>query len=531
MSDLPADASLSWSTFSSTVATVHGSGLQADLSALKPGRTTIQVALGSLTATADIRVRPVAARVVSVGGPVSQGKAGELVAAPPRVQVLDRHNSPVPGEIVRFTVATGGGGVLQDAVRTDAFGFAQTEWLLGPDLGIQVVEAAVGDLPATQLFAYVNGDFSSVAFSAKSPGMSQGAAGQPLTDFLEVQAGDAQGRPVMGVGVEWQTSHGTVLPASPVTNSLGRARARWILGAQAGPQTASVRLSLPEEAALDGGGPQDLAVQFQADAAAGAPVEVSALPERLVLELGGAAQVNVAVLDNFGNRLVHTGPGTWSFGEAGIVDASVSGSADALFTATRTGTTKAVIQVGSLADTIDVVVRPVADTGGGGTQGIVLRLSPPDLVLDPGAAAGFSLLAEDGSGNPLPANDAGWSSDDPTVATVDAFGRVVGHAEGSTTIRATLYGVTASGTVQVRSGSGGSEPDGPPARIDDLRVVESSTSWVEVAFSAAEDGTGSTAVHEIRFANAPMGWGWGQATILSSGSCASPLTPEYVGQT
>ncbi len=537
VSSLPNGASLVWKTFSTTVARIQGSGQQAELQALKPGRTTIQVSLGSLTATADIVVSPVPAQVVSVGAPVALGKAGEIVPDPPRVQVLDRHGSPVPDAGVRFAVTQGGGTVVQALVKTDRFGFAQTDWLLGPDLGIQTLQAEVGGLPPTQLFSYVNGDLSSVSFTATSPGVSDGVAGQPLQDMLEVRARDAQGRPVMGVGVEWTASHGTLLPASPVTDSQGRARARWVLGSEAGNQSASVQLTLPQDFAGASGVSQNVSVTFQAAATPGVPVEVSALPKRLVLELGAAARVSVAVLDLFGNRIDDLGSVGWEFDDPGIVAVGAAIDGSELFTANRIGTTRAVARVAALADTIDVLVRPVADTGGGGGGGggtspeITLQLSPPSLSIDVGETAGFSLLAEDGDGNPLPANDATWASDNPSVATVDAFGRVVGLSEGVAQVQATLGSVSTLGLVQVSAEAEVPEPDGPPARITDLHITDVGPTWIDVGFTASDDGTGSVALHEIRFASAPMGWGWGQASVVATGACASGFEPSAAGQT
>jgi hypothetical protein len=52
----------------------------------------------------------------------------------------------------------------------------------------------------------------------------------------------------------------------------------------------------------------------------------------------------------------------------------------------------------------------------------------------------------DGSGN-----FATYTSDDPTIATIDADGVVTALAEGSTTLRASLGGVEAASTVQVRA--------------------------------------------------------------------------------
>src|SRR5690606_33326948 len=72
--------------------------------------------------------------------------------------------------------------------------------------------------------------------------------------------------------------------------------------------------------------------------------------------------------------------------------------------------------------------------------------------------------------------------------------------------------------------------DGPPNQITDVEVVSTTETTADVRFTAGTDGAGSPAWHEIRYSPAPMGWGWGTATVQSSGSCASPIVPQSVGQ-
>jgi hypothetical protein len=80
-----------------------------------------------------------------VAGDGQSGPAGEPLAAPLEVEVLDGAGDPVAGVPVHFDVASGGGSVEPATASTDAQGRAQTEWTLGPQPGAQrVTTGAVG---------------------------------------------------------------------------------------------------------------------------------------------------------------------------------------------------------------------------------------------------------------------------------------------------------------------------------------------------------------------------------------------------
>lgn len=64
-----------------------------------------------------------------------------------------------------------------------------------------------------------------------------GAAGKKLANPLVVELVDGGGNPVAGSVVQFQTSAGTVTPASTATDAAGRAKTAWTLGPTAGNQT------------------------------------------------------------------------------------------------------------------------------------------------------------------------------------------------------------------------------------------------------------------------------------------------------
>ena len=531
---LPGGASIQWTVVGTNVARVQGSGLSARVSGLKPGKTTLRASLGSLIATAALNVAPVPTRLEKQGPDVVLGLSGELAPHPARVQVIDRHGSPVADVPVSFSVVTGGGTIARERSVSDAFGFAETPWILGPDLGLQTVEATVDGATPTLLFSYVNGDLASATLSAISSGGSVGTVGQALPELLEIRARDAQGRPVLGVGVEWVASAGALLPTSPVTDVQGRARARWILGPNPGLQTASARLIRPQPfTGPAAGAAGEVAITFQADAAYGAATALSVAPQRVVLSLGNAARLSVLLQDALGNAVPGPYAASWSLLDTDLVSMESHASGDAIVSGVRAGETRAVVAVGALTDTVDVIVQGGSGPGGGGGSGpgplASLVLTPDTLVLEAGDFGGLTATARDASGRLLANSEVEWSVDDPSIATVDAFGRVSAQLEGTTRVVGLLDGISASATVVVTEADVPTPGGGIPQGTNDLRVTSSTTTSIDLAFTLGHNGLGNPAYHEIRYAPTPMGWGWGQATRLVSGDCASPYYGDPVG--
>ncbi len=531
---LPGGATIQWTVVGTNVARVQGSGLSARVSGLKPGKTTLRASLGSLIATASLDVAPVPTRLEKQGPSVVLGLSGELAPHPARVQVIDRHGSPVADVPVSFEVVSGGGTIAREHAVSDAFGFAETPWILGPDLGLQTVNATVDGATPTQLFSYVNGDLASATLSAISSGGSVGTVGQALPELLEIRARDAQGRPVLGVGVEWVASAGALLPTSPVTDVQGRARARWILGPNPGLQTASARLIRPQPfTGPVAGTAGEVAITFQADAGYGVPTALSVAPQRVVLTLGNAARLNVLLQDALGNAVPGPYAASWSVLGADLVSLETHASGDAIVSGVRAGEARAVVTIGALTDTVDVIVQGGSGSGGGGGSGpgpiTSLTLTPDTLFLEAGEFAGLTATARDAQGRLLANSEVEWSVDDSSIATVDAFGRVSASSEGTTRARGLLGGISAFTTIVVTEADVPTPGGGVPQGTNDLHVIGSTTTSIDLAFTLGHDGLGNPAYHEIRYAPTPMGWGWGQATRVLSGECASPYIEATVG--
>lgn len=76
-----------------------------------------------------------------VSGNAQSGPADAQLSKPVRVRVLSATGAAVPDFTISFVVTSGGGSVFAPAVMTDASGYADELWTLGPRLGPQTLAA------------------------------------------------------------------------------------------------------------------------------------------------------------------------------------------------------------------------------------------------------------------------------------------------------------------------------------------------------------------------------------------------------
>lgn len=139
----------------------------------------------------------------------------------------------------------------------------------------------------------------------------------------------------------------------------------------------------------------------------------------------------------------------WSVTAGGgqITAASTTTDANGQTTATWTlgtgaGQQTAAVQIGNASQTFVASAQAGAAT--------TLTVAPDAFTLDAiGATRALEVEAEDAHGNPIPNPAPAWTSLDTDVATVSAAGVVTAAGPGTTTIRATLDGVTAESEVTV----------------------------------------------------------------------------------
>jgi len=105
----------------------------------------------------------VATQISLVGGNDQIGTVSSVLADPLTVSVTDAGDNPVPDVTVTWSVIAGGGSVSASST-TDGGGIATTQFILGPVIGAQQVEAQVAGVLS-----------SPVVFTATAAGEPQGA--------------------------------------------------------------------------------------------------------------------------------------------------------------------------------------------------------------------------------------------------------------------------------------------------------------------------------------------------------------------
>jgi adhesin/invasin len=191
------------------------------------------------TATATT---PTGSQIVAMAGNNQQAPVGRLVPVAPTVLVRNAAGNGVPGVVVNFAVATGGGTVVGSRQVTDVNGTATVGgWFLGPLPGANTLTASSAGLtPVT--FTATGIAAAPASMVAVSQTTQSAPAGTNVGDPPSVIVRDAQGIPVQGVIVTFTVSAGggSVVGSPDTTNANGVATlASWRLGAVLGPNTVT----------------------------------------------------------------------------------------------------------------------------------------------------------------------------------------------------------------------------------------------------------------------------------------------------
>jgi len=92
-----------------------------------------------------------------------------------------------------------------------------------------------------------------------------------------------------------------------------------------------------------------------------------------------------------------------------------------------------------------------------------VEVAPPADTIEVGGIAKLVATARDSAGNPLEGRQVAWFSEDPSVATVDSTGLVIGLAPGAVSIFASSEDQRDSARVTVVASLGSSECESPQA--------------------------------------------------------------------
>jgi uncharacterized protein YjdB len=242
------------------------------------------------------------------------------------------------------------------------------------------------------------------------PSVSMGIG---ATSQLTATPRDANGVPLVGRVVTWNSSNNAVATVSPdglVTGvSVGVVVITATSEGQSGTASAEVTGAPPP-----------------------APVaSVTMSPSSVSIEVGATAQITATPRDAQGNPLAGRVV-TWSSSNPSIASVSASG----LITGVTVGNTTVTATSEGISGTVSVTVTP--------KPVVSVNISAGAGSVCVGASLQLSATPLDVNGNPLTGRVVVWSVNTGLLASINPSGLLVGLAIGSVTVTATVEGVSAS---------------------------------------------------------------------------------------
>ena len=157
-------------------------------------------------------------------------------------------------------------------------------------------------------------------------------------------------------------------------------------------------------------------------------------PDGLALDaLGASARLDASARDTNGNQV--SAVFAWSSSDTTVVTVDANG----LVTARGNGQATITASTGGMSSSVIVTVVTVAS----------VTVSPDGLVFEALTDdAPLTAVARDSDGG-IVSVEFGWVSSDPSIATVDDFGRVTARGNGTATITVSAGGLSASAMVEV----------------------------------------------------------------------------------
>ena len=193
--------------------------------------------------------------LTKVSGDGQEGLAGEQLAKPFVVSVLDQDGSAFAGAVVTFSVTAGGGTLSAATVTTDANGRAATRLTLGSQPGTNTVEATVEGLEPETFTATAVVQTPHSLTKISGDGQESPASTQLAEPFV-VSVLDQDGEAFAGATVTFSVTAGggmlssttdanpctiasSTSSATATTDANGQAATRLTLGSEPGTNTVS----------------------------------------------------------------------------------------------------------------------------------------------------------------------------------------------------------------------------------------------------------------------------------------------------
>jgi uncharacterized protein YjdB len=376
------------------VASVTPTGIVKGRSA---GSADISAIVDNIVATKRITVRGRLATLLSItpGAPsVSVGHQSQLVA-----RVLDQNGSEIPGQSIIWSSANPGiATVSQSGLVTATSG------------GSTTISAVSGGLSASVVVSVVSTSVARVRVSPSTAALVMG--GSPVT--LIATAFDANENVLSGRAATWSS-------LNPAVASVSSSAVLSAIGAGSTTVTASIEGKTASVAVTVSGAPA-------------APVaSVTVTLATATLNVGQQTQATAVLKDAQGNVLSRAI--TWSSLDTAVAKVSATG----VITAYAGGTVAIIAVSEGVSGAASLMVNTPSPTA---VASVTLVAPTQNLTI--GQSVQSVVTLKDAQGNILTGRTISYSTENSSIVTVQASGVITGVGAGTTNVRATSEGKSAT---------------------------------------------------------------------------------------
>ena len=474
-------AGVRWSTSDSSIATVSDNGVVTTLDA---GNVTVTAELGTATGTALFAVfknQPVALQVSPTITNVAVGGVAQL-----KVTAQDADGRKVNVRTLTWTSSD-----------SSIASVASNGQVKAKTKGMAVISASIADVRGSATVNVQNAAISTVAVSLTAASISVGQTTQATAVLTAVD-----GSIVTDRIVAWQSSNPAIVTVDATGLvkgiALGTATISAISDGQVGSAAISVTASQPASlqivpatasatvgstaqlvaelkdsngalitdkpvtwsssntsvATVNGSGlvtslaignatisasSSGLASSAAFTATAVAVASITASPTSSTLDVGQTAQLTAVVRGVNGETLTDR-PVVWASADPAIATVSQRGVVTAIASGSTTVTAAVEGQTASVAVSVKALPPPPIAT-------ISVTLNAASVLV--GQSTQAVAVTKDAAGNVLEGRQITWSSNDPSLATVNSSGVITAIAAGSVTILASAEGKVGAATLRI----------------------------------------------------------------------------------
>ena len=422
-----------WASSSPSVATVDASGLATGVDA---GSTTITATVDGVSGTATLTVTeppPVVARVTVSPSSVSIEEGGTRQFS---ATAYESDNTMISGKTFVWTSSS------PSVATVNASGLAT-----GVDAGSTTITATVDGISGKATLNVTESPpaVARVTVSPSSVSIEEGGTRQ-----FSATAFTSDNTMISGKTFVWTSSSTSVA----TINSSGLAT-----GVDAGSTTIT--------ATVDGiSGTATLTVTESPPAVA----RVTVSPSSVSIEEGGTHQFSATAFTS-DNTMISGKTFVWTSSSASVATINASG----LATGVDAGSTTITATVDGVSGTATLTVTEPPP--------VVARVtvSPSSVSIEEGGTHQFSATAFTSDNTMISGKTFAWSSSSPTVATINASGLATGVDAGSTTITATVDGISGTASLTVTDAA-------PRSRTGTIGGRNNYSSGGSVTLSETSDG-------------------------------------------